>query len=194
MAKRKTPARNSKGRFVKGSGGGGRKSSGGSVALARRAPSPIVIRETRMVAASGGGKSAKRKGGAVRAGGGDRVGGYTAMMPSLKAKAPLVVASTIYGWATGGAGSAAKVKEMIVKIPTVKSIGAPATHGLILTFVATKTKGNVRKWADRLALAALMRAGHNLGASGFDVAKAAQVSGYGDMSGALGADDVEDMR
>jgi hypothetical protein len=188
MAKhRKTPARNSKGRFVKGGRGGG----GGSVAIVRSAPRAVARRSPgSVVVVRAPATPAKRKArrGRRRHGGGSFAGG---LVGALKSKGKHLGGSVVYGWITSGTGeTAVKVREFVDKVPIVDAIGKPATHGLLLTFIATKTKGWARDIADSLGTAALHRTAYNFGANDFDMKKAAAVAGAPeDMSGDIDADE-----
>ena len=176
MPKRKTPARGKGGRFVK-------KSSGGSTALARRAPSAPARRSRPRPPARRPAPRRRRS----HVGGGSFVGG-------LKQRIRPLVASAAYGWVmTADSSTATKIKSYVQKIPTVEAIGAPATHGILAAFVASRTKGTARMIFDNLATAALMRAAWNLGSRNFKLADAAKLSGADDeseLSGEIGYDEA----
>jgi len=184
---RKTPARNSKGRFVKGhrsSGGGGRSRrsstsrSASSVALVR-APAPQIIKVSAPRAIS-----KPRKGGVKRRHT-DASGLGGGFLSVLKRRSKQLAGSAGYGWITqSGSETATKIKETMDKLPSIDAIGKPATHGLALLFIATKTGGIVRTVSDSLAMGALHRAAYNFGANGFDLEKSAAV-GDDEMSGEI---------
>lgn len=184
---RKTPARNSKGRFVKGGGGGRSKSRrrssaprATSTALVR-APAPQIIRVSapRSVARS------HSRGVRRRRSGGDSSGLGGGFLTVLKRRSKQLAGSAGYGWITAsGSETATKIKETMDKLPTIDAIGKPATHGLALLFIATKTGGMLRTVSDSLAMGALHRAAYNFGANGFDLEKSAAV-GDDEMSGEI---------
>lgn len=171
-AKTKTPPRGAGGRFVKSK----------STAVARSAPRmPARVQYTtveQFVAGKGRAAPTKKR---RKAGS----GGGKSLIPALKARVKPVAASAAYAWImVGDSSTAGKIREVVKKVPVVEAIGEPLTHGILSTFIATKTKGTVREVFDNLAFAALMRGGWNLGASNFDLGKAAKVSGYDeDLSG-----------
>jgi hypothetical protein len=175
MPKRKTPARGKGGRFMK------KSKSSGSTAITRRAPSAPVRRSRPRPPARSSGRRRRSHGGS----GGSFVGG-------LKARVRPLVASAAYGWVmTADSGTATKIKGYLAKVPTVEAIGAPATHGILAAFIASRTKGNVRMVFDNLATAALMRAAWNLGSRNFNMSEAAKLSGGGgDLSGEIGPDEA----
>lgn len=173
MAKRKTPARGKGGRFTK---------SSTTTAVARSAPRAPTRRRR---AAPPARRATRRR----------RSVGGTAFVPRLKSQMRPLAGSIVYGWITNGdAGTTAgKVKEYLDKVPTLAAIGKPATHGLLFTFVATKTRGMVRSIADALGTAALHRAAYNLGASNFNVSAAASLGAGiddGDLSGEIDDDEA----
>lgn len=176
MPKRKTPARGKGGRFV--------KKSSGSTALARRAPSAPARRPRRRPPAA---PARPRR----RA----RVGGGGSFTGGLKARIRPMVASAAYGWVVSAdSSSARRIKEYLDKVPTVSAIGAPATHGILAAFIASRTKGTVRMVMDNLATAALMRAAYNLGSRNFSVSEAARLSGGDtdeDLSGEIGYEEAD---
>lgn len=105
-----------------------------------------------------------------------------------------------YGWLTrSDSPTAAEWRTNYVsKVPVIDAIGAPASHGVLLYFLARNTGGIVRKVANHLSHAALMRTADNFGAANFDTAKFAQMSGEddeydGDFSGAMDPEDFVDI-
>lgn len=133
-------------------------------------------------------------------------GGGGGFVSGLKSQFPQLLGAAGYGWLTRGTSdTAADIrKNYISKLPVLDQIGQPASHGLLLHFIATQTGGNIRRGAGLLAHAALMQAAGNFGAAGGDVDKFVKMAGgneYGDdeFSGAMddydddvGADDVDD--
>jgi hypothetical protein len=187
--------RDSKGRFKKGGGGrggGGRSkarrssSTTTSTALVRAAPAQIIrVSAPRAVAK-------KKKGGGriVRVGGGDGALDR-GIFQALKHESTGLIGSAAYGYVTqSGTENAVKVKEYLDKVPTLDSIGKPASHGLIALYIATKTRrgGWARKISGALAKGALYRATFNFGANGFDLEKAAAV-GDDELSGEIEVED-----
>lgn len=183
---RKTLKRGVGGRFIKG----GTKGAARSTAIVRqgaRAPARAAS-PGRIVVIGQASPPAKRKSGGVSRGGG--VGGpvHRDLVGSLKAKGPYLAAGAAYGFVMGASsGTAVKIREVVSKVPTIAAIGVPATHGILLAFISTKTKGKMSRAIDALGFAALMKASTNLGASSFDLTAAAKLSGAddGDMSGAI---------
>lgn len=181
--------RNARGQFVKGGGGssrgGGRSksrratSSTTSTALVRAAPAQIIrVSAPRAPAKKTGGTRSIRR----YSGGGDDAALNRGLLASLKKESKGLIGSAAYGWVTAsGTENATKIKEYLDKVPTLDTIGKPATHGLLALFGATRTKGWARTILDALAKGALYRATYNFGANGFDLEKAA----------AVGADDEE---
>lgn len=190
--------RDSKGRFTKkssGRGGGGRSKArralpaGGSssTALVRAAPTQV-----RVVRVNAGPPAKKRKGGGkvVRYVSGDDRALDRGIVEALKREMWGLGGSAVYGYVTqSGAENANTVKEYLDKVPTLDSIGKPASHGLLALFVATKTKrgGWARKLSAAIAKGALYRATYNFGANGFDLEKAAAV-GDDELSGEIEVD------
>lgn len=175
MPKRKTPARGKGGRFV--------KKSSGSTAITRRAPSTPARRPRRRPPAAPARRTYRRR---SSGGGGSFVGG-------LKQRIRPMAASAAYGWVmTADSSTATKIKSYVNKIPTIEAIGAPATHGILAAFVASRTRGMARTIFDNLATAALMRAAYNLGSRNFSVSEAAKLSGgdTDDLSGEIGYEEA----
>lgn len=179
MPKRSTPARNTKGRFVKG---GGKSRPRKTTAIVRSSPRTVTRYKTRTVAV------ARRR---RRGGGGGGGGGF---IGSLKARAPAYGASAVYAWVTRSDAKpdsfAIKAREYLKKVPTLDSIGAPATHGILAAFIASRATGRVRYYTDLLAQAALHQAAANFGAAGWDLDKTAKMAGDDDMSGDFGDDEA----
>lgn len=187
--------RDSKGRFLKkssGRGGSGRSKArralpaATSTALVRAAPTQV-----RVVRVNAGPPAKKKKGGAriVRVAGDDRALDR-GILEALKRESWGLAGSAAYGYVTqSGAENANTVKEYLDKVPTLDSIGKPASHGLLALFVATKTKrgGWARKLSSAIAKGALYRATYNFGANGFDLEKAAAV-GDDELSGEIEVD------
>lgn len=187
--------RDSKGRFLKKSssrGGGGRAkarralpASSTSTALVRAAPTQV-----RVVRVNAGPPAKKKKHGGRSI---SRIGGEDAslnrgLLDSLKKEWKGLAGSAAYGWVTqSGAENANTIKTYLDKVPTLDTIGKPASHGLLLLFVATKTKGIARKVSAALAKGALYRSTFNFGANNFDLEKAAAV-GDDELSGEIEVD------
>lgn len=162
-------------------------------ALARRAPSSPARRrssslERRRRAAPLQRRRSRRSG-----------GGGRSVVAVLKRKAPELIAGSLYAYATSGASpTAQKIQATIRKVPVIAAIGAPATHGILLTVIACNTKGKLSQISDYFATAALHRAAWNLGAVGFDREKMNKLSGddlgYDDdvLLGGVNGDEYED--
>lgn len=188
-------ARKANGQFKKKSSGKRRRSSprGTTVALAVRETVSIAPQRRRSPAVRTRVVAVPRR--RRRSGGG---GGAGSMIGALRAKVPGMLGSAAYGWLTLGwnqsgnpSGVATMAHDLVTKLPTLSAIGAPASHGVIFTLGARYTSGRIRQILDLLGTAALHRAAHNLGASGWDNDKASQMSGEdGDMSGEIGEDDL----
>lgn len=152
-----------------------RKRGRGSTAIARRGRTQVVTRtRTRVVKVRG----RRRRGGAVGA------------VRPLRAQLHDLMGSAGYGFLTGDHSHARDLRQYVAMVPTLDAIGAPASHGLLLHFIATKAGGSIRKIAGHLSHAALMHAAHNLGATGFDHEKAAKLAGD---DGEIGDDDLADL-
>lgn len=153
-----------------------------STALVRRGSTAVRTR-TRYVKI---GRRRGRRGGS--AGGGAR---------TLRGQVRDFIGAMAYGFATGDHGKAPAVRAFVRKVPVLAQIGAPATHGLILHFIAGQTSGKLRMAAGHLSHAALMHAAHNLGGSGFELDKFQTMAGdedylSGDIDDDLGDDEVGD--
>ena len=161
-----------------------------STALVRRSSSALAPRRRRSYALAPR-RRRRRGGGGILGGGGGGGGGF---MASLKAQLPQLLGATAYGWMTGADSVKAAEfrRDWLDKLPTSSKIGKPASHGLLLQFVATQISGTPRRVAGLLAHAALMRAGHNFGAAGGNTDKFSAMSGDDDgddeFSGAMDAD------
>lgn len=176
-------ARNAKGHFIKGSG---RKKARKTTALARRATA-APVRRTRTVVVTTGVRRRRRSGGGA---------GGAGPIAKLKHLAPELVASAGYAYATRASSvTAKKIQYYVAKVPVFSAIGAPATHGILLSFLASQTSGKPRMVCDLLATAALHRAAANLGAVAFDHEAAAKLSGTPDDDGtvAMGGIDPNDV-
>lgn len=126
-----------------------------------------------------------------RSSSGYRGGGFVA---TLKSRTAPLAGAAAYGWATkGDSPSAASVRGYLAMVPTLDAIGAPASHGLIATFIASKTGGMARKVFDAIGFAALMQAMHNFGSTNFDLDKTAKLAGSdedSDLSGSIDDDEA----
>ena len=187
MPKRKTPARGKGGRFVKGS----KRSSGGTTAIVvaapraparRRSPSRAIAKPARR----------RRRGGSV---------GGRSFTGVLKSRIHPLVGAAAYGWITRSDNDTGRrIKAYLDKVPTLEALGKPISHGLLATFIATRTSGKVRMVFDNLGFAALMRGADNLGSRNFSLTEAAKLAGDDDdLSGEIGDDEGmgyedEDMR
>lgn len=187
MAKRKTPARGKGGRFIKG---GGSSRSSGPTAIVVAAPRAPVRRRSAAVTRRAAAPARRRRRGGGSHGGGSFVG-------SLKRQVRPLMASAAYGWVTNGDSgtTAGKIKSYLDKVPVLDSIGKPASHGLLATFVAVNTRGMTRQIFDLVGQAALMRAAYNFGSAGFSLEAGAKLAGIedgDDLSGSMGYDDMGD--
>ena len=178
MAKRSTPARTANGRFKKG---------GGTKAVARRTSSATTVRRNPPVTVAQfvSGKAPARRRTARRPVGAAAGGG---VLTARQRRWKLVAAAAAYGYASSS-DHGGQLYGYLQKVPKIAAIGAPATHGILACVVAEYTKGTTREIFDLVATAALMRAGHNLGAAGFNMSVAASMSGDDDLSGEIGQDD-----
>lgn len=184
MAK-KAPRKGQFGHSSRKSSAAPRRPTTSSTAMVRAAPAQII-----RVTAPRALTKAKPKKGKRRHGGG---GASTSLMGTLKSKAKHLGGSVGYGWITSGTGDTAKtIRDTLAKVPTLDAIGKPASHGLLATFIATRTKGMVRDVFDSLGTAALHRAAYNLGASDFSLEKAAALAGDDEMAGDMDDDEAGD--
>lgn len=154
------------------------KKRGIGTSLARRGTRTITKVRTRTVKVA-----ARRRRRGASSGGAAR---------SLRAQFRDLMGAAGYGFLTGDHNKAPAITSAVAKVPTVKAIGAPASHGLVLHFIAGQSSGMVRTIAGHLSHAALMHAAHNLGKTGGDVASAAALAGDGDY-GDIGDDDFDDV-
>ena len=145
-----------------------------------RGPAPTKRRRKTMA-------KKKRRGGKRRGGGG------SARIATGKEKGYIAAGAAVYGYAS-------RHIEMMKSVPVFDGIGAPASHGLIMHFLAGQFSGEVRRWLDLTSVGALAVAGYNLGVSKGDVKAAAAMKGIeGDhrdeVMGELedGDDDADDM-
>lgn len=181
--------RNSRGQFtkVKRRRGSGRRSGGGAtVALSLREAVSLQPRPRPRRSSPARRPVPKKRRRSYSSG----ASGLKGIVPSIRGKLPLMAGSAAYGFITQGkSATATALNKYLDMVPTVASIGKPATHGLLLTGFACFTSGRVRKYADALATAALQQFAHNLGAADFAFAQAATMSGD-DLSGSIGANEL----
>jgi hypothetical protein len=153
----------------------------GTRAIARRGSTAVVTR-TRTVKVA----APRRR---RRSGGGGGGGART-----LRAQIRDLIGAGAYGFLTGDHNRAPQVTDMFQKLPTFEAIGAPASHGLLLHFLAINTSGKIRMAAGHLSHAALMHAAHNFGTTGGEWDQAIKLSGDdggGDyLAGDIGPDDL----
>lgn len=184
----KSRARNASGQFTKKrSGGGTKKRRSKSKALARRGSTAPATRSRSSSVARRGSTQVRRR---RSSGGGLMVGGgvVNGTIRTLKHDAPEYVASGLYGYVTAGpplnangeASLAFKAREYLDKVPTWSKIGKPASHGVLAIAVGIAVGGKYRRYFGLAAKAALHRAAFNVGSTGFDVEKAAQLAGDDD--------------
>lgn len=121
-------------------------------------------------------KKKKRRG--RRGGGGMRIA-------SAKDKAYLFAGAGLYGYLSHHV-------ELFEKLPVMKGVGAPFTHGVILHFAAQAASGDLRRWLDLASVGALSVAGYFLGVQKGDIEKASAMSGHHMMGQFEDDDDVED--
>lgn len=154
----------------------------GSKSIARRGSTTVVT-----VKAPTPAKPKKKRGGRRRS------SGSSAGFRTLKAQVRDLLGAAGYGFLTGDHGKAPSITAMVNKVPVVSAIGAPASHGLLLHFIASKTSGSVRMAAAHLSHAALMQAAHNIGVTGGDFATAVTMAGGDDeISGEIDDYDTGD--
>lgn len=115
---------------------------------------------------------------------------------TLRAQMHDLIGAAGYGFLTGDHGKAPAVRLVVKKAPVLDAIGAPASHGLLLHYIAGMVPGKFRKWVGHLSHAALMQAAHNAGSSGFEYDKFVTMAGDEDyLSGEIDdeiGDDTED--
>jgi len=157
-----------------------RKRGIGGGALARRGTRTIVKTRTRTVKV----RARRRRGGGGGGGGAVR---------TLRGQFRDLIGAAGYGFLTGDHNKMPAVTSMVAKVPTVAAIGKPASHGLLLHFIAGQTSGMLRTAAGHLSHAALMHAAHNLGKTGGDLQAAASLSGDDYGYGDIGDDDFDDV-
>ena len=83
--------------------------------------------------------------------------------------------------------------ELFAKLPVIKAVGAPITHGIILHYAADAASGDLRRWLDLASVAALAVGGNNLGVTKGNLEQAAAMKGTA-MMGQDDPDDVTQMR
>lgn len=93
-----------------------------------------------------------------------------------------------YGFLTGDHGKADGVRDFVKKVPTLDAIGKPASHGLLLHFIAGQLGGKFRKVAGHLSHAALMHAAYNFGFTGLEYDSAIKMAGDDDGGDYLAGD------
>jgi len=103
---------------------------------------------------------------------------------SGKDKAYLFAGAGLYGYLSHHI-------ELFEKLPVIKAVGAPITHGIILHYAAQATSGDVRRWLDLASVGALSVGGYFLGVTAGDLEKAAAMSGDHMMGGQFDNDDDE---
>lgn len=141
-----------------------RKRGRSSTAIARRGRTSVVTKtRTKYVKVRG----RRRRGGAVSG----------AAVRPLRSQLWDLGGAAGYGFLTGDHGKAPVVRAYVQKVPILDAIGAPASHGLLLHFIAQRTGGQLRKVCGHLSHAALMQAAHNLGVTGFEFDAAVKLSG-----------------
>jgi hypothetical protein len=140
-----------------------KKRGRGTTAIARRGPSSVVTKtRTKYVKVRG----RRRRGG----------GAVSGVRP-LRSQMWDLGGAAGYGFLTGDHGKAPVVRAYVQKVPILDAIGAPASHGLLLHFIAQRTGGQLRRALGHLSHAALMQAFHNLGTTGFEFDAAVKLSG-----------------